>query len=818
MYTSRISPLHRLRRNKETPSSTISATSPKRKSMSVTPIVSPTSPRMCGDYQVLRKTVDASREELRESRRALASALDRLGEHHVRKNELDSAMDAFTEALHEKRSIFSIESGSKSANGSGYASSFRESDECSFELRDQAIDEVISTLRNMGNVHSLRGEQDEAMRYYTEVTNLKASKSVTVGNDEPTTLLSGFGEEDNSTLMSEINEDVKALDDMFRSISFRNHDNSTPMASRRQTKPLAAQAENTYPASSKRRKSAVAQGQGQGQGGATSYESEPFRRSASNACNFPASGNELIEALDLYTKVLDSYKGPLFEQHSESLNSLALRVDLLTDDLARSDSASNFCGNAMDLELTLEIFQHVLSVQHEMNESQGPRPDRQLSASIASTLIRMGSLYYKLGNRLEELRMYTEAKDTYCKAFGENSTFVAGARKNMGMVLAERGLYEESLAEFDMAKQIYLKTEGGTSMSRNVASAISCMGNVKNRIGELDQALEKYMEALSIYKHVQEEAVDKDSIAIACFEVTATLKVIGLVYSKKGDLDLAMSFFQEAMALLSTSGVDGTVTGCETKASILTRMASIYVKKGELNMAMEHYRDAYQVTVDNRGSTNHHEVAGILHHIGSVLHKKSEYDEAMDCYQEALRIYHTTVGPGNPIVAGTLVMIGSINYKKRNLDSAMMFYKEALRLNRDAYGMHHPDVAPILKSIGTILCKQHHYSEAYDVFRDVLSIKSTLHGALAYETASAYKSLGNVHYKLGELADAERQYRHALNIYRRTRGEEHPDTMAARTTIEHIRYWMKERGQRHVEGRHCRTTSRTQHDEDERSC
>ena len=169
---------------------------------------------MCGDYQVLIKDVDVRRSEVILGRRALASSLDRLGEHHVRKNELDSAMDAFTEALHEKRSIFSAGAGGTCMDSFGSSISFRESEDCPSEFRDQAIDDVILTLRNMGNVHSLRGEQDEAMRYYTEVTNLKAIKTSASGNDEKTTLLSGFGgDEDNSTLMSEINEDVKALDD-----------------------------------------------------------------------------------------------------------------------------------------------------------------------------------------------------------------------------------------------------------------------------------------------------------------------------------------------------------------------------------------------------------------------------------------------------------------------------------------------------------------------------------------------------------------------------------------------------------------------------
>jgi tetratricopeptide (TPR) repeat protein len=522
----------------------------------------------------------------------------------------------------------------------------------------------------------------------------------------------------------------------------------------------------------------------------------------------------------MYASVLESYNGPNLGQHKENFNSLALRVDLLAENLKQSDASS---GNgkatfAADLEMAVEIYQQVLTVQHEINAIAETETNPQVCASIASTMIRIGSLYYKLGNRLEELRMYKEAKAIYRRAFGENHSFVAGAMKNIGMVLAERGEYDEAMEQFESAKKAYVADNDGDGVSRDAASAISCMGNVKNRIGELDGALKLYMEALNIYKTIQEKKGNSEINALATRDITSTLKVIGMVHAKKGDLDTAMEFFTEAMTLLRSSGVDKTPTGRETTASVLTRMASIHAKKSDLDKAMEHYREAYDLTVQNRGTANHQEAAGILHYIGGIYHKRSEYEDAMNCYQEAIRIYHATLGPGNPAVAGTLVMVGSIHYKRRNLDSAMMFYREALRLNRDAYGLHHPDVGPILKSIGTILTKKGEYQEAYDVFRDVLSIKCTVHGTGHPEVASAYKSLGNVHYKLGELADAERQYRHALSIYRRTRGEEHRDTIAARTTIEHIRYWMKERGQRKLDQRHSRSTGRSRAAEDERSC
>jgi len=772
-----------------------------------------------GDYHFLRQSVEEQRSQVRIARSSLALTLRRLGEHHVRNKEYDDAMDAFTEALHEKRSVYSQLIPSLTGNEREQTRSYNEGSSSVFDIgtttpsdqaiHDQTVDEIVETLRNMGNVHSLRGEQDEAMRYYTEVTNLRASRSkkrddTSVSSRTKSTLSGFWGDEDNSTLMSEINEDVKALDDLFRSISFRNGDNGSPGKERQSNRPKSSHSEK----SKKRRRADGLRENG------SSSENEPFRRSSSSTST-SVSNNELIEALEMYRSVIHSQGSIDNDQHDEKLNSLTLRADLLRENCKRSDSSDlgsklleGHPSRVAELQLAMEVYRQVLEAQHEsyMSPLQDSDTDPQVSATMASTLIRMGSLCYKLNNVEEELLMYEEAKSVYKKAFGDNHSYVAGTRKNIGMVLAERGDYDGAMKEFEKARQIYLAATDGSEMDRDVASAISCMGNVKNRMGELDDALELYLQALRIYQMVAERDQNEDSTR----DVTGTIKIIGMVHAKKGDLDTAMKFFSQAMDTLRSSGILDTNNGKETLASILSRIASTHFKKGEYEQAMLHYREAHDLTVHLRG-LNHPEVAGILHYIGGIHHKMGQYEDAMTCYQEAVRIYHSTLGPGHPAVAATLVCIGSIHYKRRNLDSAMMFYREALRLNRDAYGLHHPDVAPTLKSIGTILTKKGEYDEAYDVFRDVLSIKCTVHGTGHPEVANAYKSLGNVHYKRGELADAERQYRHALTIYRRTKGEGHADTVGAQTSIQHIRYWMKERGNQ--VGRESRNSQAESHSE-----
>jgi len=687
----------------------------------------------------------------------------------------------------------------------------------------------------------------------------------------------------------------------------------------------------------------------------------------------PPGSSAATLAMDKYRGALEYWHEdhPRIRQHQEKMNSFALRLDLQQSSggASKQTESMDAAETKADLELALDIYRSVLQAYREIGSSNdfdlhvqtsvplsssscssSAPPKKQQStqqllsisastssldlslssssssslssrkktkrerrqevaAHIASILICTGSVYYRLGNRNEELDAYKRAKNVYCKAFGENHVFVAGTRKNIGMVLAERGQYDLAQRQFEKAMSIYVRqnkerqhryanesstttnnaananddgesnTNGSHSvknelqnanMNRDVASVISCIGNVKNRVGELDAALTKYLQALQIYQSLYElkypysktgSSNSKSTTAIgnpdnveALRDVTSTLKVIGMVHAKRGDLDTAMQFFQDAMQMLrshegpanskstSRKSEDDESTNAssneaaseaslsvirETKASVLTRIASIHLKKSELDEAMASYREAYDLTVQNRGNTtNHPEIAGILHYIGGIYHKRGEYDEAMACYQESIRIYHSTLGSDHPTVAGTLVMVGSIHYKRRHLDSAMMFYREALRLNRDTYGMHHPDVAPILKSIGTILTKKGEYHEAYDLFRDVLSVKVTVHGTDHPEVASAYKSLGNVHYKLGELGDAERQYRHALSIYRRCKGNDHPDTVSAKTTIEHLRYWMRERDQQrrseqqHNDQRRQQGSSRHRRGDasDERSC
>eukprot|EP00559_Dactyliosolen_fragilissimus_P001138 CAMPEP_0184861368 /NCGR_PEP_ID=MMETSP0580-20130426/6069_1 /TAXON_ID=1118495 /ORGANISM="Dactyliosolen fragilissimus" /LENGTH=767 /DNA_ID=CAMNT_0027358841 /DNA_START=87 /DNA_END=2391 /DNA_ORIENTATION=- len=723
---------------------------------------------VCGDYQVLQLQVKTQRNLVRRAHAELASSLLRLGEHHVRVKEYDQAIKSFKEALDQRRHSYE---GLKCTQGDDEEILDEGEDkEDSFQVAElhklidldthegqRDSDEIISTLNHLGNIHSTIGNNAEAMKYYTEIMTIRASNSdesafsiprsssiqeKSVGNVQKARV-----RVDNST-----NEDIKALDELFQSISFRKGKNVAKDSvkddnpeEKIKVKKNIERGEISSPRFSpittkdddelKQRES----------------RDEELEMYLGEDDEIPDIGIEIKDALDAYRKALDSYNGQHIESHRKEYD------EILTEVHNKTKVNQN---REKSLYLTLSIYDRVLSTQrddkylfkasetsventhgednHNESEETMKLNFEQASITIASTYITMGGIYYKLSNVNEELNMYNEALQIYEKALGEDHPYVAGTRKNIGMVLAERSDLDAAMEQFEKAKDIYSANNNGSDMSRDVASALSCMGNVENRQGNFDNALSFYSKALHIFRTLAEKS---RWTSTSIQDVTSTLKIIGMVYSQSLDLDSAMKCFQEAMELLRSSDKPGSSgNNSLAVASILTRMGGIFFKRDKLKEAMDNYQEAFSVISESIGTTMHPDVAGIYHYMGTIHQKRNQFNEAMACFKESMRIYTSTLGPGNPSIATTLVCMGSLHYKKCNFDRAMYFYKEALRLYENSYGSNHPEVAPTLKSIAMIHTKKGEYNEALDIFTEILGKKSAALGPCHPEVATAHKS------------------------------------------------------------------------------
>ncbi len=702
----------------------------------------------------------------------------------------------------------------------------------------KSLDDMITTLSNLGKVHSLRKEDAAAMKYYDEKTKIQAIRmniEEQLSTGSAGCLASPAGEyfsQGHLSIMYEINEDIKALDELFRGMSFRKEAKPTTGDERREddtrndqdakecamdmteersaqstcidevscSTPMSNKANKGNENSHRRRRTRVSIETNNQDSVSLFPPLRQTRRQATSDGSTLKEDNEFADALDMYRAVIDSY-GRNTEKHETKYAEFLEKFEAIQSTDAPGDLGTKLGPSSrqqllwrMEWQLALDVYEAALAAQKEVSSRTTfpPGTPRKRTASdfsqdtrtsIASTLIAMGGLYYKLNNVQKELEKYSEALAVYQDALGRDHPHVAGTMKNIGMVFAEQGHLDEAMDNFREAQRIYASLSDGPCC--DVASALSCMGNVQNRRGELEDALRLYGEALSIYKLVSKRALEMGGRSrLALQEVALTLKIMGMVHTKRGELDLAMSCFQDAIDIMrqnfNEKGSGIVVT------SILSRIGLIFSKMNKLDEAMSHYHEAYDLATRTFGTTDHPEVAQILHYIGSINQRKRNLDEAMRCYKKSAKIFQTTLGRNDPTVATTLVSMGSLHYIANNLDGAMNYYKEALRLNRSAYGTKHPDVIPTMKSIALIHAKQQNFDDAVGMFTEVLDIVCADLSQMHPEVASSHKRIGNVHYQRGDLSSAEREYRKALSIYQQCLGSDNQTTKSAQAIVDKV--------------------------------
>ncbi len=815
------------------------------------------------DYAVLLDDLRKSQLKYKKSQSEFASSLARMGEFHIRYGEYEEAMVAFRDSLTENQSVCSSSismvpslaecsdngddqsvsflsgmTGSTGSNStyltlSGVAKSIDVlSHPDSIELHRKSLQDMINTLSNLGKVHSLRGEDGLAMKYYEEKTKIQAvqtsieeqlsSSAGCLGGESHDRSGSGFFSE-GQNLMKEITEDVNALDELFKGISFLKetvhnvvHEHSIKNAKIEEETRSDVDSEHNsnsggiecseeffMPIKNSRIEvdtnsiySVSTEGSGSSRISKRSttkntHRQLPTLKETRNA----KEDRELEDAIDTYRNAID-YNGHSSERHEKKYADFLRRYK--TGKVQAENPLEMNCSQQTKRkgwQLALEIYEASLSAKREVTSRMPfpPGSPRKRTASdfnqethmgIASILIAMGGLHYKLNNVEMELEKYSEALTVYEHHFGRDHPHTAGTMKNIGMVLAEQGNLDQAMGKFKAAKQIY-EAINPDGPSCDVASALSCMANVQSRRGDLDDALRLYGESLHMYKAVirrTKEMGGRSRLAIQ--EVASTLKIMGMVHTKRGELGLSMACFQEAIDIMRANFNEkgsGPVV-----ASILSRIGGIFYKMGKFDEAMSHYQEAYDLATRTYGTTEHPEVAQVLHYIGGIHQKQGNVKEAMKCYKNAAKIYQNKLGRNDPTVATTLVCIGSLHYIEKDIDGAMGYYTEALRLNRAAYGTSHPDVIPTMKSIALIQSKKGNFDRAIEIFTEVRNIKCAQLGKIHPEVASAHKRIGNVHYQRGDLAGAQKEYRQALSIYEQSLGKDHQSTTSSRAIVEKI--------------------------------
>ena len=123
---------------------------------------------------------------------------------------------------------------------------------------------------------------------------------------------------------------------------------------------------------------------------------------------------------------------------------------------------------------------------------------------------------------------------------------------------------------------------------------------------------------------------------------------IANVLRRQGQLQAALEMYIEALPVLEAKLGRNHLDTAKT----LNNIGAVYYAQGKLSEALEMWHESLTTKKKVVGHT-HPDVAATYSNIGAVYNKEAKYPEALGMYRKALAIDEKVYGPEHPVVAET---------------------------------------------------------------------------------------------------------------------------------------------------------------------
>ncbi|MEW6496757.1 MAG: tetratricopeptide repeat protein, partial [Cyanobacteriota bacterium] len=344
-----------------------------------------------------------------------------------------------------------------------------------------------------------------------------------------------------------------------------------------------------------------------------------------------------------------------------------------------------------------------------------------------------------------------------------------------GVGQLNRGQIQAALEKFQQALTIY----EAIGERANIAVSLNNIGEAYRQLGQYSQALESYQQALTIRQDLGDRKGEG-----------RTLNSIGLLYQSQGQYFQALDFYQQALKVireLNNRIDEGTILnniggiyrqlGEHTKALefyqqslairkelddkagegvTLTNIGVAYFRLGNYSKALEFYRQALTIFLERLEQPR---VATVLNNIGEVYNDLGQFSKALEFYQQAQAIYRSSGSKAGE--GATLNNIGRVYYNLDQYSKALEFYQQALEIRREIGDFE--GIGTTLNTIGLASYQLGKYSQALEFFQEALAIRRKTGNRTG--EGVVLNNLALVHYKLEQYPQALEFYRQASVIY-----------------------------------------------------
>lgn len=266
-----------------------------------------------------------------------------------------------------------------------------------------------------------------------------------------------------------------------------------------------------------------------------------------------------------------------------------------------------------------------------------------------------------------------------------------------------------------------------------VAYVYSRIGQMLLERGELEESLEEYKNALSMYQYLD----DHKGMGISNND-------IGLVYRTWGRYDEALEHYLKALANFQSINLE------EGVGIASNNLGQIYFYRDDYDKAIQFFLRYLNTSKKNN---NLRAVAGASNNIAATHSALSNYDQALSYYQQALNIYDSL-----GVTLGVAVLSDNIGVLYSNMNQpakSVNYHLKAVRIFTDMGNQVR--LAESYKNLGNTYYKLNDYSQA---------IKYLLDSKAIAQRNNLNQTLKDVYLSLSNSYESQNKHRESLIYYR----------------------------------------------------
>jgi two-component system NarL family sensor kinase len=359
----------------------------------------------------------------------------------------------------------------------------------------------------------------------------------------------------------------------------------------------------------------------------------------------------VAQRIDVYNELAWQYR-KLKKDIGEQYARIALKLSDSINDISKRSTSLSRLGTIkiyqQDYDYAEKIYKKLLILDKKSGNLYGiGRANNQLGRIYKE----QGKFIKSIEYRLKSLEIFERIKD---------SIQIAIVYNNLG------DAYKE-LLEFDLAMK---SLTNSLTIERQLKNHHGSMVTLAN-IGSLHIEMQNYEKAIEVLNESKNYFIkQKDD-----YWLLNTYIDLGIAHMRLYNFDLSLNYTEKAKEMNKEMGL-------ENDGIIYNNLGTLYSLKGDLSKAMSYY----EKSISTQSSDNKYNYLDARINIADILYKRKKYNEAIDYLEEALRLTDTYE---KAIVKLKIYNDLSVCYAAMQNDKKALEYRnEYLKLDKNLRSSH----------------------------------------------------------------------------------------------------------------------------------